>query len=75
MANYKPISLLITFSKIFEKFLQARLLDHLTSHNILSKELYDFRSNLTTENATFILTNEVLNAIKTTSGLVAFSAT
>jgi hypothetical protein len=35
----------------------------LTSHNILSKEQYGFRSKLTTENATFTLTNEILNAI------------
>jgi hypothetical protein len=63
MANYRPICLLITFSKIFEIFMQARLLDHLTSHNILSKEQYGFRSNLIMENATFTLTNEILNAI------------
>jgi hypothetical protein len=63
MANYRPISLLISFSKIFEKVMQARLLDHLTSHNVLSKEQYGFRSNLTMENGTFTLTNEILNAI------------
>jgi hypothetical protein len=63
MANYRPISLLISFSKIFEKVMQARLLGHFNSHNILSKEQYGFRSNLTTENATFTITNEILNAI------------
>ncbi|GFG35620.1 hypothetical protein Cfor_02571 [Coptotermes formosanus] len=63
MANYRPISLLISFSKIFEEVMQARLLGHLNSHNILSKEQYGFRSNLTMENATFTLTNEILNAI------------
>jgi hypothetical protein len=43
--------------------MQASLLEHLTTHNILCKEQYGFRSNLTTENATFTLTSELLNAI------------
>jgi hypothetical protein len=63
MANYKPISLSSSFSEIFETVMQATLLEHLTTHNILCKEQYDFRSNLTTENATFTLTNEILNVI------------
>ena len=63
MTNYRAISLLISFSKICEKVMQARLLQHLTTHNVLCKEQYGFRSNLTTENVTFTLTNEILNTI------------
>jgi hypothetical protein len=63
MTNYRPVSLLISFSKIFEKVVQARLLEHLTTHNILRKEQNGFKSNLTTENVTFTLTDDILNAV------------
>jgi hypothetical protein len=43
--------------------MQTRLLKHLTEHNILSKEQYDFRTELKTDNATYQLTNEILNAL------------
>jgi len=36
---------------------------HLTDHNILSKEQYGFRTELKTDNATYQLTNEILNAL------------
>jgi len=63
MSNYRPISILTSFSKLFEKVMQTRLLKHLTDHNILSKEQYCFRTNLKTDNATHQLTNETLNAL------------
>ena len=37
MDNYRPISLLSTFSKILEKLVAARLTSFLTANNILSK--------------------------------------
>jgi Notch-like protein len=62
ISNYRPISLLTSFSNIFEKVIQTRLLEHLTN-NILSMEQYGFRMKLTTENTTYKLTNEVVNAM------------
>jgi hypothetical protein len=41
----------------------TKLLMHLTDHNILSKEQYGFRTELKTDNATYQLTNEILNAL------------
>ena len=35
----------------------------MTEHNILVKEQYGFRTNLKTDNATFHLTNGILNAL------------
>ena len=61
--NYRPISILTSFSKIFEKVMQKRLLKHLTEHNILVKEQYGFRTNLKTDNATYHSTNEILNGL------------
>ena len=62
MSNYRSISFLTSFSKMFEKVMQTRLLKHMTDHDILSKEQYGFRTKLKTDNATYQLTNEILNA-------------
>jgi len=63
VSNYKPISLLTSFSKILEKLIQTRLLDHLHKNIIMSKEQYGFLRGFTTEKAVHKLINEVLNAL------------
>jgi hypothetical protein len=63
MTNYRPISLMTSFSKVFEKVIHVRLHRHITSNNILAKEQYGLRSNLSTETAPYKLINEVLNAL------------
>jgi len=62
-SNYRPISLLPVFSKIFEKVIYKRLFDHLNSHVILIEHQYGFRSKMSTENASYILLNEILTAL------------
>jgi len=69
--NYRPISILTSFSKIFEKVMHTRLLKHLSNHNILVQEHYGFRTNLKTDDATFHLTNEILNALNSNSSVGA----
>jgi Notch-like protein len=61
VSNYRPISLLTSFSKIFEKVMQTWLLEPLHNNNILSREQFEFQMTLTSENATCILMNEILN--------------
>ena len=58
MANYRPISLLPVFSKVFEKAMYCRLNQHLQANNILATEQYGFRKGLSTEHATFWLTDK-----------------
>jgi hypothetical protein len=38
VSNYRPVSLLTSFSKMFEMVMQKRILKHLTKYNILSTE-------------------------------------
>jgi hypothetical protein len=52
MSNYRPISLLSTFSKILEEVIYKRLLSHLNKYNILVKEQFGFRENSSTALAT-----------------------
>ena len=54
VSNYRPISILTLFSKLFEKVMQTSLLKHLTDHNILSKEQYGFRTKQKTDNVTYL---------------------
>jgi hypothetical protein len=60
MANYRPVSLSPVFSKVFEKAMYCRLNQHLQTDNILITEQYGFRKGLSTERATFSLTDYVL---------------
>jgi len=63
VSNYRPVSLLTSFLKIFEMVMQTRILNHLTKYNILSNEKYGFRIGLKTDNAIYKLTTEILNAM------------
>jgi len=56
VSNYRPVSLLTSFSKVFEMVMQKSVLKHLTNYNILSTEQYGFRLGLGTDNATYKLT-------------------
>jgi len=53
VTNYRPVSLLTSFSKIFEMVKQGRFLEHLKNYNILSTEQYGFRLGLRTDNALY----------------------
>jgi len=62
ITNYRPISLLPVFSKIFEKVLYKRLYYHLTLNNILVKEQFGFGCNSSTEIAIYTLLNNILSS-------------
>jgi hypothetical protein len=61
-SNYRPISL-TSFSKVLEKALYKRLIEHINNNNILQGEQFGFRKRLATEDAIFKLTHEILNAL------------
>ena len=62
-ANYRPVSLLASFSKIFEKLIYSILYTHTCTNNILAKEQYGFRINNSTEAASYDVINEILKAM------------
>ena len=51
VSNYRPISLLPTFSKIFEKLMYSRLIDFINKHEILYNKQFGFQKNMSTEYA------------------------
>ena len=50
-SNYRPISLLTSFSKVFEKASYIRLIEHINNNNILVGQQSGFRKRLATEDA------------------------
>ena len=63
VANYRPISLLTSFSKVFDRIIYERLLKHIETNNILAVEQFSFRTSSSTEKASYKLTDNVLNAL------------
>ena len=53
ISNYRPISLLTSFSKIIEKLIYVRLFTHIDMNNIHVPEQYGFRTHFSTEQAAF----------------------
>ena len=60
MENYRPISLLITLSKLLEKCVYKRLYNFLEKNQILYKKQYGFRTNHSCEQAIQDLCGHIL---------------
>jgi len=52
LLNYRPISMLRSFSKLLEKVMYKQLQVHLNKHSILTQEQFGFRYDSTTNKAT-----------------------
>jgi len=70
--NYRPISLLTSFLKVFEKALYIRVTEHLNTSTLLVRNQFGFRKGTATEDAIFKLTNEILKSLnnKTLAGRI-----
>ena len=62
-SNYRPISVLPSFSKIFEKLIYNRLLKYLNVKGILSKNQFGFRSGFSTYMALLDIHDKISKAI------------
>ena len=63
ICNFRPISVLPLFSKIFEKIMYSRVMSFITKHNILFNGQFGFRKNHNTTMALIILTDKIMSAI------------
>ena len=62
--NFRPISLLSPFSKVFEKFICNQLQNHLSVNNIISKCQYGFQKGISTSDAITSQLNYIYSNIK-----------
>ena len=62
-ANYRPISILPSISKILERLMYNRLHNFLAEHNIISKKQYGFMENYSTYMAIIDLVDKISSNI------------
>lgn len=63
LQNYRPISLITNFAKIFEKILCQRLTSFFNKTDVLSSEQYGFREDRSTNDAILDLTTNIYKAL------------
>ena len=63
VGNYRPISLLTAFSKIYEKLMHCRILKFLESNNSLFEMQYGFRPGRSCEHALLNAQNSLLESL------------
>ena len=63
VANYRPISLLSSFSKIYEKLMHKRVLDFLDKNNSLFENQYGFRPGRSCEHALLNAQSTILHSL------------
>ena len=61
--NYRPVSVLPAFSKIFERAIYNRLLSYLDKHKVLSNSQFGFRKNHSIEYALTLFYEKISSAI------------
>ena len=61
--NYRPISILPSFSKFLERMIYNRFLEYLNKYNILCDKQYGFRRNHSTSLALVDLYDKISSAI------------
>ena len=69
--NYRPISLLHVFSKIFEKTMKRYFMSFLETKAILNSEQFGFRQGLSTFNALSSLTEEIYSTLDSKLSLLS----
>ena len=63
VVNYRPISLLSSFSKIYEKLMHSRVLEFLDSNGSLFESQYGFRPGMSCEHAILNAQNSILHSL------------
>ena len=71
MDNYRPISLLSSFSKILEKLVALRIMSFLNNNDILSKWQFGFRSGHSTAHPMVHFLNKITDALNNKKHTIA----
>jgi len=61
--NCRPVSMFSNFAKLLEKIIKNRLMKYLKFNNLLSKNQFDFRASLSTEDALYRVTKFISNSL------------
>ena len=69
--NFRPISLLNIFSKIFEKVMKVYLVGFLETHNVLSKSQYGFQRDKRTEDALKFFSSNIYKQLDTSNSVLS----
>ena len=70
ITNYRPLSVLAFFSKIFGKTMYKYLINFIDKHNILYKYQFGFRKSHSTNYAIILLVDKINNAIDSGNVLI-----
>ena len=62
--NYRPVSLLSVVSKVFEKLVNNRIVDHLEKCGLFSDFQYGFRSSQSTADLLTVVSDRIVRAFK-----------
>jgi exonuclease III len=63
IANFRPIALVSTFSKVFEKVVLLRLSNHLAKFHVINKQQHGFQSGKATIDALYDFSNHLLQSL------------
>ena len=61
--NYRPVSLLSVVSKVFEKLVNNRIVDHLEKCGLFSDFQYGFRSSRSTADLLTVVSNRIARSL------------
>ncbi len=70
MGNYRPVSVLPAFSKVYERVMYNRLLLYLENNNILNMHQYGFRPGFSTDHALSHVIDNILQSLDNKEHLV-----
>ena len=69
--NYRPISILPTISKIFEKIMHMKMMKFINKFNLLYTDQFGFRNQKSTTDAILKFTNECYEALNESKSMIS----